>query len=356
MRHSPHYVLLYLQYIEPKWEVTLVEVPLTLPRHALTRGDGKENKHTRRNNGVAALPYIGLFFRRVPTGIKYYHYANYNTMTAASKAALNHLKKLKPFDGWSIEQHDKGFRLLRRKVPLTDNYFLDIHHDAGASDAVVGILTKPRLGGSKAYAQVLVDKAGKPVTKRQTLSVQFSASTTTTPSRSTAAGSSSTATDTGASDIPVLTDEQNMQLIKFGAMAIGGFAVLRFVLNAAAILYILALPVLYLYLVQTVPSDESFEAKKQLKRVMRGHHLPDDHPDKPKGFLSETLARLTATVTAEVATGLAGYEVTLISLAGAAKVVCVRVPAAQMDYYWVGAVGRWVYVYNMELSQDGAAS
>eukprot|EP00977_Amphora_coffeiformis_P020853 scaffold8602_cov196-Amphora_coffeaeformis.AAC.11 len=274
-------------------------------------------------------------------------------MTASCKAALNHLKKLKPFDGWSIEEQDKGFRLLRRKVPLTDNYFLDIHHDAGASDAVVGILTKPRFGSTKAYAQVLIDKAGNPVTQRQTLSVQFSPSTTT--SRATTPGSSTT-TDTTGADIPVLTDEQNMQLIKFGAMAIGGFAVLRFVLNAAAILYILAMPILYLYLVQTCPSDESFEAKKQLKRVMRGHHLPDDHPDKPKGFLSETLARLTATVTAEVATGLAGYEVTLVSLAGAAKVVCVRVPAAQMDYYWVGAVGRWIYVYSMELSQEGGAS
>ena len=25
------------------------------------------------------------------------------------------------------------------------------------------------------------------------------------------------------------------------------------------------------------PSEESFDAKKELKRVMRGHHLPDDH-------------------------------------------------------------------------------
>jgi len=285
-------------------------------------------------------------------------------MTASSKAALNHLKKLKPFDGWSIEQKDKGFRLLRRQVPLTDNYFLDIHYDAGASDAVVGILTRPRLGGSKAYAQVLVDKTGKPTTRRQTLSVQFSPSTTTattttttTTSRSTSNTGPSSSTTTNVNDgIPVLTDEQNMQLIKYGAMIIGGFAVLRFVLNAAAILYILALPIVYLYMVQTCPSDESFEPKKQLKRVMRGHHLPDDHPDKPKGFLSETLARLTATVTAEVATGLAGYEVTLVSLAGAAKVVCVRVPAAHIDYYWVGAVGRWIYVYSMELNQESASS
>ena len=131
-------------------------------------------------------------------------------------------------------------------------------------------------------------------------------------------------------------------------MGIAGLVLLRFLLNAALLLYVLALPVLYFYLVQNCPSDESFDAKKELKRVMRGHHLPEDHPDKPKGFLSETLARLSATVTPEVATGL-GYEITMISMAGAAKVACVRVPAAKMDYYWAGLAGRWYYVYSNEL-------
>lgn len=274
-------------------------------------------------------------------------------MSPSSSAALRHLKKLKPLDGWTIEdQGAAGCRLHRRRAPLTDNFFLDIYHDTAASGAVVGILTKPRSGSSKAYAQVLVDAAGQPVRTmpRKTLSVQG-----WDPNAKTSLFSSNTtrsATTTDASDaVPVLSDEQNLQLIKFGAMGIGGLILLRALLNAAAVLYVLALPIVYLYLVQNCPTDESFDAKKELKRVMRGHHLPEDHPDKPKGFLSETLARLSATVTAEVATGL-GYEITLLNMAGAAKVVSVRVPAAKMDYYWAGVVGRWYFVYSHEIQTE----
>ena len=262
-------------------------------------------------------------------------------MTASSTAAVRHLKKLKPLDGWMIETKPNhgGCRLHRRNVPLTDNYFLDIFHDAAGSGAVVGILTKPRTGSTKAYAQVLVDATGTLVRKRQTLSVEG-----WEPN-----GAASRATPNPSSDaVPVLSDEQNLQLLKFGAMGIGGILLLRALLNAAMVLYVLALPIVYLYMVQQCPSDESFDAKRELKRVMRGHHLPEDHPDKPKGFFSETLARVAATVTAEVATGL-GYELTLLSMAGAAKVASVRVPAAKMEYYWLGIIGKWYFVYSHEI-------
>lgn len=239
---------------------------------------------------------------------------------------------------------------MRRNVPLTDHYFLDVHYDEGATDAIVGILTAPRSGSNKAYGQIVVDATGKPVTNRKTVSVTGWQAHSSATNRGTAATTSRSSTGT-TDAIPVLSDEQNMQLVKFGAMGIAGLVLLRFLLNAALVLYVLALPALYLYLVQTCPSDESFDAKKELKRVMRGHHLPEDHPDKPKGFLSETLARLSATVTAEVATGL-GYEITLVSMAGAAKVVCVRVPAAKMDYYWAGLAGRWYFVYSNELADE----
>lgn len=278
--------------------------------------------------------------------------------TASSKAALAHLKKLKPSDGWSVERNRTtgGVRLLRRNAPLTDNWFLDIHHDAtatsGGGGAVVGILAKPS-HSNKAYAQVLVDETGRPASsrRRQTVSVTGwrSSTTTTTGTRSAAANNNSNSSTTTVPDTTVLTDEQNLQLVRYGAMVVGGLIVLRWMAHAAVILYVLALPVLYVYGVQTCPADDSFDAKRELKRVMRGHHLPDDHPDKPRGFLSETLARLQATVTAEVATGFMGYEVTMINLAGAAKVASVRVPAAKMDYFWVGVVGRWFYVYCMEL-------
>jgi hypothetical protein len=271
-------------------------------------------------------------------------------MTASSDAALRHLKKIKPLDGWAVQKTAKGYRLLRRNVPLSDNAFLDIHHDS-TKGAVVGILSAGRQG--KANAQVLVDARGTPalpplkmvqVAGWDAAAARTKASTTTSTSRSGGDGENS-------SGVPVLSDEQNMQLVKFGAMGIAGLVLLKTLLRTFTALYILALPVLYLYLVQQCPSDESFEVKRELKRIMRGHHLPEDHPDKPKGFFSETLARLNASLTAEVATGL-GYEVTMIPLAGAGKVACVRVPAYNKDFFWVGAVGRWFYVYSTELGSE----
>ena len=52
-------------------------------------------------------------------------------------------------------------------------------------------------------------------------------------------------------------------------------------------------------------------AKKELKRVLRGEHLPENHVDKPKGFFDQALSRINATVTTELATGL-GYEVSMM--------------------------------------------
>ena len=128
---------------------------------------------------------------------------------------------------------------------------------------------------------------------------------------------------------------------------------LRIVTTAAlSRLALLIVPVGYLYLVHTCPSADTFDAKKELKRILRGHHLPANHPDKPHGFLSEALARLQATVTTELAT-LPGYDVTTINLAGACVVACTRVPSLRRDYYWVGVGQRWWYVYGAEMKNEG---
>ena len=44
----------------------------------------------------------------------------------------------------------------------------------------------------------------------------------------------------------------------------------------------LAAPAAALYLMSTCPRDESFDAMREFKRVLRGDRLYDDHPDKPK--------------------------------------------------------------------------
>ena len=145
-----------------------------------------------------------------------------------------------------------------------------------------------------------------------------------------------------------------MELLTYAGYLIAGLVILKILFQTMFVLYILAFPIAYLYLVQTRPSDQSFDAKQQLKRVLRGQHLPEDHPDKPKGFLGETLARINASVATELATGL-GYEVSLTTLASAATVAKVRVPTVNTDFYWLGAASRWTYVYSSEIKSENKA-
>eukprot|EP00978_Attheya_sp_CCMP212_P009829 scaffold23424_cov57-Attheya_sp.AAC.1 len=140
-----------------------------------------------------------------------------------------------------------------------------------------------------------------------------------------------------------LTPEQQRQLLQYAAGAILSSILLKVVFQAMFYVYIVALPLVYLYCVQTCPSNESFDAKKELKRVLRGHHLPENHPDKPKGFLTNALNRVQATVATEVATGL-GYE----NILGAFTIAFVNVTSVERDLFWIGILGEWRYLYQRE--------
>jgi len=277
--------------------------------------------------------------------------------TKSSERALRHLKRLKPLDGWSVERKSdfdvKLFRLTRRNVPLTDNYFLDVHYD-DASNTVVGILTQPKPVTNKCQAQVLVDRDGTVVGRKVDLIAVDGwdgvADTTTTTSNRTTADTSRSSAGSGAATTSLLT-EQNSELIRLAGYVLGGMVLLKVVLQAAAIAYVLAVPLLYLYLLYTCPPERSFDAKQQLKRVLRGQHLPDTDPNKPKGWLNETLARVQATVATELSTSL-GYEVLMVPLLGGAMVwTQVKVPAANMNCYWIGAANRWTYLYSSEITK-----
>jgi hypothetical protein len=219
---------------------------------------------------------------------------------------------------------------------------------------VVGLLSRPTSNSLSAttttQAQVLVDAKGQIVREMKLKSVRVvndAAVPTTTSSRSSS-GSSNGSGDDGAA---MWTPEQHKQMLQMAGGAVACAVAVRVVLQTLTVLYVLAVPALYVYLVSTCPSEDSFDAKQQLKRVLRGAHLPENHPDKPKGMLSEALARLQATVATELAT-LPGYEVTQTSVVGAVLVSCVRVPTAAMDFYWVGAANRWFYVTSVQLSND----
>lgn len=279
-------------------------------------------------------------------------------MSPSSDAALRHLRKIKPSDGWAIDRKagsNRLVRLTRRNVAVTDSYFFDIYHDI-ATNQVVGILTGINgNGGGKVQAQVLVDSSGRLVgAKIALVSVANYTATAASQSRTSTATRSPAGAAPSRQSVPTLSDAQNRDLVKYGGAAIVAAIVVRLLRSALFGLSVLLLPAAYLYLVSTCPTAESFDAKKELKRTLRGHHLSEDHPDKPKGLLSETLARIQASVTTELAT-LPGYEVTIVPMAGACIVACTRVPSVQMDYYWVGAANKWWFVYGNPISNDGRA-
>jgi hypothetical protein len=272
-------------------------------------------------------------------------------MSIPSQAALTHLRSIKPNDGWKVEKDATGgMKLLRRNVPLVDNSFLDIHYDSN-QNVVVGVLTQ-----DGETCQVLVDESGRPVSGVRIVSVSTynpNSARNTNFSHARAAPRTPTTTraeaNTNATTTTSLSPAQNQELIKY-ALGFVLFSILaRLLSDSLSVLYVLALVLLYVYGLQTCPSMSSFDAKQQLKRVLRGENLPEDHPDKPKGFLEQMATRLAASVTAELAT-FPGYEVTLTPFAGAAILAEVRVPTAKMHCYWVGAFGKWHYVYSREIS------
>lgn len=269
------------------------------------------------------------------------------TSTSAQEA-VKYLNRSKPLGSWGVESKGGAVRLLRRKISTTDTYFLDIHHDP-ATDCVVGILSKPK--GGKAQGQVLVDQDGKLVgsSKSRIITVSSYDPNSKPASRSSAANSSS-GTRTATANTPALNDEQNKQLLRYALYFIGVVTILRLLTQAMFAVSLLLFPAIYLYALQSCPHESSFDAKKELRRILRGHHLPENHQSKPKSWLEKTVARVNAAVTTELATGL-GYEVTMMSLGGAAWFTTCRVPTTKSDFYWVGIFDRWIYVYSKQYEE-----
>jgi len=289
------------------------------------------------------------------------------SLTPSQQSALNHLRSIKPNDGWSIQSVEKDqrmkCRLLRRNVPLFDNYFLDIHYCPNQK-VVVGILTKD---GS--VSQILVDSSGKPMTTIQVISVMstYDPSKRTTPPTTTSTASStggqnyrsagqrrtssSSSADSGPALIPNMSPEESQRLVQYALLFIAGLILLK-ILSDSTIgsLLVLAIPLVYVYGLQTCPYENSFDAKKELKRVLRGQHLPDDHPNKPKGFLEEMAARVAASVTTELAT-LPGYELQMTNLAGAGWIADMRIPTAKLQCFWIGVFHRWIYICSFDIPE-----
>jgi len=282
----------------------------------------------------------------------------------ACNLALNYLNKVRELDKWSIESKSVGgggnvYRLCRRNIPLTDAYFLDIHYDASKTLCVVGILSKS--SSSQAQAQVLVDKHGKPSKKKCHLITVFSYPPNVTAKGRSAANNNNNSNNNTRQqqqkqqsstnqqqDRATISDEDNYKLVQYGCYFAVFSIVFKFVskLFGSSTLMVLLLPTLYYYAINNCPTNHSFDPKKEIKRVLRGHHLPDNHPEKPKqDFFSQTFARLNATLSTELATTM-GYTVKIQNFGGAAVLATVTLPTTKQNFYWVGIFNNWHYIYT----------
>lgn len=247
--------------------------------------------------------------------------------TKRTKGALRHLEKIKPYDGWSVHRYvdPDGISLVklrRRNAPLADIGFREIAYDSNGTGCIVGIKSYIGETPSNTYGRgvVLVEKDGSVAkTCGRELRVALPGSRRwdyTEENREKARESMrrrnvsvlAGGNDEGGDKLSILAKYDNEALAKNGCMLIGGLAVLKAMEGLFFLVYFVALSILISYAMQTCPGDKSFDAKKELRRVLQGKYLPESHPDKPKEWFSKAMAKVGATVGAELATGL-GYEV-----------------------------------------------
>jgi hypothetical protein len=93
----------------------------------------------------------------------------------------------------------------------------------------------------------------------------------------------------------------------------------------------------------TLPPVSSFDAKKELKRVLRKDQLPAEHPDKPKGWFEKMATKAAASVAGELLAS-AGYEVRSATYLGLAHVVEVDLDATGTRCRWVGAFNKFYFI------------
>jgi len=144
--------------------------------------------------------------------------------------------------------------------------------------------------------------------------------------------------------------------IKYGVVGMCGYIVLAWIFPGFFYLFLLTISGvggLFWYLHQTCPSDDSFDAKRELKRVLRGHHLADNDPNKPKGFFRKRMARLGATLQTEIHTAMGQQHATTISpIATIAKVARIRVQQSNREYTWIGIANRWIFYRCNDISEE----
>lgn len=231
-----------------------------------------------------------------------------------SEQALLHLKRLKPYDGWAIDtytsiQNETKTMLKRRNIPLSKKGFDCIVYDSHDSKCVIGITSSIGDTENSEFCRgvVLVDKHGNVVRDEKVVRIMLkkidSSTTATTTNdagkkewdykemmnskvknlnaareaiqqrqrtQTTRTSSFNSSDDTTKPILPNISEEQTSELARLGLMAIGGITVMRIFSAMFFSVYIFVIPLVILYAMADCPTLDSFDAKKELKRVLRG--------------------------------------------------------------------------------------
>jgi hypothetical protein len=316
-----------------------------------------------------------------------------------TKEAIRHLESLKPYDGWSVDKYinSEGKELVmlqRRNVPLSSTGFQAIAYDEKDTKCVVGIVSSIGETGKTSFYRgvVLVEKDGTVSRKQSDVRVSLpnviSASTKkdqekklndakeearanrekareairkNEQEKTRAPSAASSANDANLTDLfsnidfdgilghlsslmNRVSSGDSTALGQLGMLFIAVVTIMRIISAFGFLIKTLLFPLMILYAMQSAPSTDTFDAKKELKRVLRGHHLPEGHEAKPSNdWFSKTVARVTATVATEAMTAL-GMEVSFYPIVGICTFASINVPSIETKFFWIGMFGSWKYL------------
>eukprot|EP00518_Triparma_eleuthera_P005631 CAMPEP_0182453730 /NCGR_PEP_ID=MMETSP1319-20130603/671_1 /TAXON_ID=172717 /ORGANISM="Bolidomonas pacifica, Strain RCC208" /LENGTH=271 /DNA_ID=CAMNT_0024651683 /DNA_START=150 /DNA_END=963 /DNA_ORIENTATION=+ len=260
-------------------------------------------------------------------------------LPTATQVALNHLQKEHPYSAFTIGSFvnpngDKVFIVKRKGIATSRKGYANIW--LRASDKCV-------VGGAEAFAgrgEVLVTADGKVP------------SPTLSPRRSSAQAGTPSLLDNffeRAKGYNLDKDDPNFPFI------IGGIVVVVAVALKVLVAFRSVLVLLPLYLVFKNTQPKDFDAKKELKRVLRKENLPDSHPDKPKGWLGKMATKAAASLAGEAMTA-AGYKVRHDEFLGCIRIAMVELDLDGSTCMWIGCLNKVEEAGGMLLKSTYAMS
>ena len=143
-------------------------------------------------------------------------------------------------------------------------------------------------------------------------------------------------------------DNENHVLFMGAGAILLFFTFLRFLAYFRTLAILLPL---FISLRLTIPDLESFDVKKELKRVLRKEQLPASHPDKPRGWLEKVITKGMASVTGELLSG-AGYEQKWTTFAGCWHIQEVELYATKSTCKWIGVFNKWYFLGQSDNDND----